>query len=239
MAVQNFRALNRGGPPNSQKTLEDLAARGIVPGGAGWSMGGGAGTTVGGGFNGGAGGAGGAGGLGGLLSGMMGGGGGAPTPAPAATNTAQIDPYLQRQAARVEKRLDNPEDSTGRAIDVATSKIRDANIGRKRAIQGMLAKRGVLSSSSIPELSEAAMSQQEGQDVNRAAADISLQRERDEDAFLLGSTSTLGAPGSAQRADRSLAQQQWESFEANRRAQEREGIDRFMGVLGIIDRLGV
>jgi hypothetical protein len=190
--------------------------------------------------------------LGGNMPGYGGGGGGrssypvqqgsasypaASSPAPF-VNNAQQDPNLTAQVGRINARLDNPEGSTGRAIDQATSGIRDANEGRRKAIKGMLSKRGVLSSSSIPEFSEANLMQQEGADVNKAASGIAIQRERDNDAFLLGSTDALAAPGNAARADRGLGNQQWQMAEQARQSADQAQVQNWMNSLSLINQLG-
>jgi hypothetical protein len=157
---------------------------------------------------------------------------------PPITNDAGSDPNLQGLADRINKRLDDPMGSTGRAIDVATSNIRDANEGRRKAVSGMLARRGVLASSSIPEFGEAAIQRNEAADVNKASTNIALGRERDNDQMLLGAAGALSAPGNAARADRSLGLQQWEAAEQARQAHDRAALDQWMGTLSLIGSLG-
>lgn len=162
----------------------------------------------------------------------------AATPMDSFSNTAQTDPRLGRQLDRLDERLNNPEGSTGRAIDVATSKIRDANEGRRKAVQGMLARRGVLSSSSIPEFSEASMQNSEAADVNQAATNIALQREQANDQVLLGATGAYTASGDAQRAAQALGNQQWQMAEQARQARDRAALDAWMGSINMIGAIG-
>lgn len=144
---------------------------------------------------------------------------------------AQNDPGADEFQSRVKKRMDSPDEWSGQAIDRATSKIRDATEGRRKALRGMMAKRGVLGDTSVPELSEASLAAQEGRDVAAAATDISLGRERDKDAFLLGSQNAFLAPGQANRADRSLGLQTWQAAEGARLTREANDMQQWMGML--------
>jgi hypothetical protein len=137
------------------------------------------------------------------------GGGGATQAGPATfVNEAQPDPRLAGHLDRLDKRMNDPAGSTGRAIDMAGSKIRDAYDGRRGALKGMMAGRGVLGSTSIPMLSEAAMADAEGRDVAGKAADISLARERDNDQFMLGATGAYTAAAGIDQANRRLGMDQ-------------------------------
>src|SRR5512144_3074061 len=72
-------------------------------------------------------------------------------------NTAQDDPDLRDYLNTVKEHMKAPG-WEGEAIDTATSKIRDATEGRRKALRSMMAKRGVLGDTTVPELSEAALS---------------------------------------------------------------------------------
>lgn len=160
----------------------------------------------------------------------------APAP-PEITNTAATDPNLQDYLSRLKGRLDNPEGSTKRAIDVAGGAIRDVGEGEKSAVQANAARRGVLSSSTIPEIGEAAISKGVQSNVGKAAAGIALGRERDNDAFLAGSGGAFQAPGAAARADRSLGLNQWQVAQANQRAMEAAQMQQWMSSLDLIGNL--
>lgn len=162
----------------------------------------------------------------------------APTPMPDFTSSAQTDPNLQAYLSRVTSRLDNPGESTGRAIDIATGKIRDAHEGRRAALKGLMSQRGVLNSSSIPELTEANLMESEAGDVSSAATSIALGREHDMDALLLGSAGAFQAPGAASRADRAFGLEAWQAAEAARQARERQQTQQYMDMIGIIANLG-
>lgn len=156
-----------------------------------------------------------------------GGGSGSPGSGYPGQNTAQEDPRLAAHAKRIEARLDDPMGSTGRAIDVAGSKIRDAFEGRRSALKGMMAGRGMMSSSSAPEIQAGRLANDEGRAVAGAAADIALARERDNDAFMLGATGALAAPGEAMARDRAFNLNQFLGLEGNRRADESLALDRW------------
>ena len=123
-----------------------------------------------------------------------------PRPAAAAPNiraTTQLPPNvgganLDEQYARYKERLSS--DTTGRAIDRATGSIADAAAGRKAGQATQLARRGVLGTGvgdqESGKIDAAAQRAQAG-----AAADISLGRERDLDALVLGGSGIAGAPG--------------------------------------------
>jgi hypothetical protein len=154
--------------------------------------------------------------------------------APSFTNTAATDPRVSKHLDRLDKRLDDPMGSTGRAIDMAGSKIRDAMDGRRAAVKGMLAGRGVLGSSSVPELSEAAMSDAEGRQVNQAASDISLARERDNDQMLLGATGAYQGAASLNQGDRRLGLEQYLGEKNLAFNQQRGQLQDLLAVLGSV-----
>lgn len=139
-------------------------------------------------------------------------------------NDKNLDDYL----SRVKGRMDSPDQWSGRAIDQATSKIRDATEGRRKALRSMMAKRGVMGDTSVPELSEASLSAQEGRDVAGAAADISTQRERDKDAFLLGSQGAFAAPGQANLQNRQMGLNTWQAAENARLSRESMEMQQWM-----------
>lgn len=156
---------------------------------------------------------------------------------PDLTNTAAEDPYLKDYLGRVRGRLDDPEGSTKRATNVAGSALRDLAEGEKSALHASLARRGVLSGSSLPQIGEAAISDRTTANVARVAADIGLQRERDNDAFLAGSGGAFSAIGDRQRQDKALALNQWEAGQAAQRAAEQAGLMQWRGSLDLISSL--
>lgn len=159
-------------------------------------------------------------------------------------NTAQDDPRLARLAGRIEDRLANPNQSTGRAIDLAVGRLRDLGEGQKRAGASSFARRGVMGSG-VQAGYEAGVDEDVRAKGAGVAADLSLARERDEDAFMLGSAGALGAVGEANRADRRLALDQWmgenamrlrawETQEGARRSAEADRLARQSAVLNLL-----
>jgi hypothetical protein len=155
------------------------------------------------------------------------GGGAAPAPF---VNEATTDPYLDANAKAIQERQKNFGATAGRAIDLAGSKIRDAAEGSQRAIEAKYSRLGTFGSG---EQAQAEI-EQAGDTQNRiasSAADISIGREKDLDAFMLQSTTALGAPGAAARGDRALAIQQWAAQESAKRGQEASDLARQMAIL--------
>lgn len=165
------------------------------------------------------------------------GGGGGSSGASFSTE-AEYDPRLTTLADQVAARNANPEGSTGRAIDRSTSKIRDATEGRRSALRSMMASRGVLAGTSIPEMMEGQLSEQEGRQVAGNAADISLARERDNDQFLLGSTAALRAPGDAAARDRQMGQDAYFQQQQLQMQRDRMQMDQYMQQLNLLQSLG-
>jgi hypothetical protein len=164
-------------------------------------------TGGGGGLPGAAGAGGGAGGAGGAGGGVPGGGGAGSqvqlSPAMQAFQRQQQeqidrlkaagpDPNLQTQVNRLGERLST--DTTGRAIDRATSSIADAAAAQKAGAKTEAARRGTLGTGlgdqATGGIDEAAKRLKAG-----AAADISLGREKDLDALVLGGQGIMSAPG--------------------------------------------
>jgi len=134
-------------------------------------------------------------------------------------NEAQNDPRLERQANRVEDRLDNFGKYTDQSIDMAVSDIRDQTEGRRAAMQGMLARRGIGGTGFEGQM-ERGLASDEARASAAATSGMRIERDKDYDALLLGSTGAVGAPGAANRADRSLALEAYNTAQSNRRANE-------------------
>lgn len=152
---------------------------------------------------------------------------------------AEMDPRLLRHADRLERRMDDPEGSTKRAITRSTSEIRDASEGRRKALRGMLSRSGALGDSSGEAMGTRQILAQEGRDVADSAAGISLARERDNDSFMLGATGALAAPGQGARADRQFGLDAWQTAEAGRRADDAVRSSEWMRNIDLMFRLGV
>ena len=136
-------------------------------------------------------------------------GGGNPTPgAPGGgtTNASQASPYLEEQINRYRDRFN--VDNTKRAIDKSTLGIMDAAaLGAADAKAGQ-SRRGVLGT----EVGAAANQRNIFEPAQRAAAsqaaNITMQREKDLDALVLGGTSLMRAPDEISLANRGLGLQQ-------------------------------
>jgi len=160
-------------------------------------------------------------------------GGAAPGSMDEVLNRAQKDPRLDFLGRKVQERIENPERNTRRAIDAAGLALRDLQSGQERELDASLAARGI-SGSGIGQAARQQMSAETAGRVGGVARDIELQRARDEDAFMLGSTGALGAAGEAARADRSLAGQLWIENEQNKRAQEMARLQQTVAVLELL-----
>lgn len=130
--------------------------------------------------------------------------GSAPIGAPV-TNTAQTDPNLQYLMGRIKERTEGPG-VTERAMDRATSQIRDAGEGLSRQISEGAARRGV-GGTGAEALQQRQLGNALQRDIAGAMADISLGREQDIDRLLLGAQGTFQAPGQQALQDRALANQ--------------------------------
>jgi hypothetical protein len=114
---------------------------------------------------------------------------------------AQTDPYLERQAGRIEANLDNFAPRTQQLIDTTVSGIRDQTEGRRRAMRAMVGERG-LSGTGFEGGFERGLIGDETAATGKATADINLGRERDYTQALYGAQPGIEAPGEAQRADK-------------------------------------
>jgi hypothetical protein len=155
-------------------------------------------------------GGGGGGGAGGGAGGGGGGGGGGAMQFN--QNVAQLDPFLQRHAGRIESELTNWEDLTDAEIDRAASKRRALTEGQRRGMEGLMSQKGQLGSSGAPGQTTADLLGKEASDVAGMTTDISLAEKKRKRDFMLGATGALGAPGQAAREDRASAR---EDFRTN------------------------
>lgn len=164
-----------------------------------------------------------------------GGGGAAATPgvpgaepvAPDYVLKAEDDPFLKRQAERIEGRLADPEKGTQRLIEQGVGAIRDLGTGQEREARAGFERLGAGVGESGGELeAQNQIKQGIASAGARAASDITTQRARDFDQLLLGSTGALGAVGEASRAERGLGQRTWAQLEAARRAREELEIEK-------------
>lgn len=142
-------------------------------------------------------------GLGGNAGGNAGGAGGA---GGGSTNSAETSPFLQEQIDRYRQRFS--VDNTNRAIDKSNLGIMDAAaLGAADAKAGQ-SRRGVLNTEASAASNQRNVFEPAQRAAANAAADISMQRERDLDALVLGGTSLMRAPDEVNLSNRGLNLQQ-------------------------------
>jgi len=125
-------------------------------------------------------------------AGAGGGGGGG-------TFTAQTNPALDALQGRYDKYLDNLEGNTGRIMDIAGSRLRDAREGGRTSLQASEALRGVGSSNRLGGYDAATTRGEQG-----AIADITTERERTLGGALQGGLGIAKAPGDMALAEKGL-----------------------------------
>lgn len=119
--------------------------------------------------------------------GGIGGAGGAG--GPTGTFTAQTNPALDALQGRYDKYLDNLEGNTGRIMDIAGSRLRDAREGGRTSLQASEALRGVGTSNRMGNYDAATT-----RGVQGAIADITTQREATLGSALQGGLAISKAP---------------------------------------------
>lgn len=155
--------------------------------------------------------------------------------APALTNVAQNNPDIGYALGEMRKRYEG-DAGAGQAIDVATSKIRDATTGLAREAAAGRTARGV-SGTGVDDFDTRRLFGNAQRAVAGTSADITMGRERDKDAILGGITSggAQQAAVLAQEHDRNL--RQWESAQQNARAEEDRRLAREMSILNMLSNL--
>lgn len=156
---------------------------------------------------------------------------------------AQYDPYLKRQAERVEAELSGPgyAKTTSEMIERAAAKRRALTVGQKRELEAEAAMRG---GGAIEGMGSAQLQGKESSDIAGESTDISLGRGKDYQQFLLGSTEALGAVGAASRADRASAMQAyqaqvgaWGTMMAAQTAREAQQSQQVIAQIEMLSRL--
>jgi hypothetical protein len=147
-------------------------------------------------------------------------------------NTAENDPDMDYTLAELRKRYEG-DGGAGRAIDLAGGKIREAALGEGKALAAGQSARGA-SGTGAGEIQFGNLAGRTLHRIAGAGADIAVQRERDKDA-LLGSIASAAATRSGTNlANRQMALQQWESLQADRRAEEAAKMARQMAALELL-----
>jgi len=119
------------------------------------------------------------------------------------TTTTQISPYLLSQIGRYEDRLSN--DTTQRAIDRSNLGVADAAALMGADARANLAARGILNSGAGAAYVNRRITQPALRQAAQQAANISLGRERDLDALVLGGTGLMTAPDAVALENQRLA----------------------------------
>lgn len=139
--------------------------------------------------------------------GGSGGGGSAAPPRPSElTLDAKANPYLEELVGRQRGYLDSLEGGTGRIMDIAGSRLRDAREGGRKALQNSAAFRGVDDGSVL-----SSYDAETTRGVQSALADITTDREALLGNALQGSLGIYSAPGEDARAQNAQALQAWQA----------------------------
>lgn len=131
------------------------------------------------------------------------------------TTTAQTSPYLEEQINRYRQRFD--VDNTKRAIDKANLGIADAAALSAADAKAGQSRRGVLHTGVSAQQNARNIFEPAQRAAAKAASDITLQRERDLDALVLGGTGLMTAPDQINLANREFGLRQMESDRADQR----------------------
>lgn len=158
----------------------------------------------------------------------------APAGAPGggSTNTAQSNPDLAYAIGEMKKRYEG-DMGTGRAIDVAAGKLRQYSEGQRRQAAAGRTARGV-SGTGIDNFDERRVSDDFQRKLAGAATDITQQRESARDATL-GTIANVGATQAGiSAADRAQALNQWNSVQANARAQDDARLNQTLAIAKLL-----
>jgi hypothetical protein len=122
------------------------------------------------------------------------------------TNTSQTSPYMEEQINRYRERFN--VDNTKRAIDKSNLGIMDAAALASADAKAGQSRRGVLSTGVSAAQNQRNIFEPAQRAAASAAANITMQREKDLDALVLGGTSLMRAPDEIALANRGLNLQQ-------------------------------
>ncbi len=145
-----------------------------------------------------------------------GGGFGAPM-----TNNVDPSANLKRLQDLYEGRLTN--DPTQRAMNRATSQIRDATTGLGKELGGNMARRGI-AQSGIQTSGQQALASNAQQQIAGASADIAMGRERDIDNMVMGGLPIMGAQDQLGLQKQGMGLQQWQAQQQAELARQQLGL---------------
>lgn len=153
------------------------------------------------------------------------GGGPAPAPAPNLSNITGRDENLDYLTAEYKKRLG--QEPTQRAMDRAASEIRDTASGLQKELGESIARRGFSAGTSgVEDELRTRLAEGAQRAIGKSSADISLGREKDLDALVMGGAGLMRAPSELALARQGLGLRQWESQNAAEIAREQADIAR-------------
>jgi hypothetical protein len=118
------------------------------------------------------------------------------------TFTAQTNPALDALQGRYDKYLNGLEGNTGRIMDIAGSRLRDAREGGRTSLQASEALRGVGTSNRVGNYDAATTRGEQG-----AIADITTQRENTLGSALQGGLGIAKAPADLALQEKGLGLQ--------------------------------
>lgn len=124
------------------------------------------------------------------------------TSAPVVNNKAQTDPNVAWLINSIKGQAG--QDNTQRAMDMATSQIRDAGAGLQKQLGASAAMRGIGGTGAEGLIQQNLGRSLQGQ-IGQAAANIQLQRQQQLDNLLTGATGAFATPGSQAIQSQQLA----------------------------------
>jgi hypothetical protein len=162
---------------------------------------------------------------------MPGTGGGFGSSAPMSNNVTP-SPDLKWLQDQYKSRLS--ADTTGRAVDRASSQIRDATSGLSKELGGNMARRGMSGSGAYFQ-GQGNLAGQAQKAIAGASADIHLGRERDLDNLTMGGLGIMGSQDQLGLQKQRFGLDQWNSQAANDLARGRLGLDQWnaQGQMGL------
>ncbi len=161
----------------------------------------------------------------GSMPGTGGGFGAAPPGGPPGSGglTNNVDPSANLQWLQDQYKQRLGQDPTQRAMNRATSQIRDATTGLGKELGGNMARRGI-AQSGIQTSGQQALANQAQQKIAGASADIAMGRERDIDNMVMGGLPIMGAQDELGLRKQGLGLQQWQAQQQAELARQQLGL---------------
>ncbi len=137
--------------------------------------------------------------------------------------TNNVDPSQNLQWLQDQYKQRLGQDPTQRAMNRATSQIRDATTGLGKELGGNMARRGI-AQSGIQNSGQQALANQAQKQIAGASADIAMGRERDVDAMVMGGLPIMGAQDELGLRKQGLGLQQWQAQNQAELARQQLGL---------------